>query len=209
MTDLQKVATLVAKRRQSNKQTINKVAKLVAQGRAQNMVKQAGMQKTALIGVGKLEKILKNLGPKRLQARLFNLDPIKAAKRLGYAQNFGLLGKQYELKDLARRLQLNYKKGLDIGLTQHEALNLVKSKRVQDFVNKLLSRKNTINAKELLSTQPDSFQTIFRNNGVKDILAGTPDKLKSLGGNISAGYTNSNSAIKDFIAGLKEGLKNG
>lgn len=48
MTDLQKVATLVAKRRQTNKQNINKVAKLLAQKRAQGMIKQAGLQKTAL-----------------------------------------------------------------------------------------------------------------------------------------------------------------
>lgn len=49
MTDLQKVAKLVAEKRHQNKEVLNKVASMVAEIRAQqSMTKEAGMDKVAL-----------------------------------------------------------------------------------------------------------------------------------------------------------------
>lgn len=71
MIDLKKIATLVAQRRQQNKETLSKVASLIAQKRQQSLIKEAGMQKTALIGKGQLSNILNKLGDSGVYKHVF------------------------------------------------------------------------------------------------------------------------------------------
>ena len=57
-----------------SKEQITKIAKLVAQRRQQQeMVKEAGMQKTALVGAGQLMRVLRSMGSKGFQKRVLSL----------------------------------------------------------------------------------------------------------------------------------------
>lgn len=204
MTDLQKVATLVAKRRQSNKQIINKIASLLAQGRAQSMVKQAGMQKTALIGVGQLSKILSRMSKNDLAKHVFKNPTSKAYKELFRIRN------NWRSKTFNPASYLSTAKG-DDSLIQRLAKNQVLDnymkglgKRVHAAdIRRIASKFNPGDVVNFNFGEVPSFFKLLDSNAkkfstVKQLLSGATGSLKSIGDNISADAAKT----KNFLAEL-------
>lgn len=213
MTDLQKVATLVAKAKtksqKQSKETINKVASLVAQKRQQQgITKEAGMNKVA-VSVAQVAKLLKYRyggDVSKLRASMNRRsNMVQAALDLNDLKKFRssrmLFGNGDQSRAFHRITQLQnwLKNGPTKGLEQS-----FKRARLSHKLQTQLAQAAKVLApnKNLLGGAASNIST-----GTKQLF--NKDTLKSLGGDISAGAAKTKNFLAEFFKDIAQGARQG